>query len=67
MTSARRMIKRCSFVMLLFSAHAVLLAQYPEKPITLIVPYAAGGSNDLNARVFTSFIDDYLGQPMLIK
>lgn len=42
-------------------------AQYPEKPITLIVPYAAGGSSDLNARVFTSFMNEYLGQPMLIK
>ena len=42
-------------------------AQFPDKPITLIVPYAAGGSSDLNARVFTSFIDEYLGQPMLIK
>lgn len=42
-------------------------AQYPDKPITLIVPYAAGGSSDLNARVFTSFINEYLGQPMLIK
>ena len=61
------MTKPWLFVILLFGAHAVALAQFPEKPITLIVPYAAGGSSDLNARVFTSFIDDHLGQPMLIK
>ena len=67
MTSARRMTKPLLLVILLLGAQAVALAQYPEKPITLIVPYAAGGSSDLNARVFTSFIDDYLGQPMLIK
>ena len=42
-------------------------AQYPEKPITLITPFAAGGSSDLNARVFTRFLTDYLGQPVLIK
>ena len=42
-------------------------AQYPEKPITLITPFAAGGSSDLTARVFTSFLSDYLGQPMLIR
>ena len=30
------------------------LAQYPEKPITLITPFAAGGSSDLIARVFTA-------------
>ena len=42
-------------------------AQYPEKPITLVTPFAAGGSSDLNARVFTRFLAEYLGQPVLIK
>ncbi len=43
------------------------LAQFPERPITLITPYAAGGSHDLNARVFTTYIQRYLGQPIVIK
>ena len=42
-------------------------AQFPEKPITLITPFAAGGSSDLTARVFTTFLSDYLGQPILIR
>ncbi|MCL4800947.1 MAG: tripartite tricarboxylate transporter substrate binding protein [Burkholderiales bacterium] len=42
-------------------------ADYPEKPITLIIPLGAGGSHDLNARVFTSVIPTYLGQPMVVK
>jgi tripartite-type tricarboxylate transporter receptor subunit TctC len=42
-------------------------AQFPEKPITLITPFAAGGSSDLTARVFTTYLNQYLGQPMLIK
>ena len=29
-------------------------ADYPEKPITLIIPLGAGGSHDLNARIFSS-------------
>ena len=33
---------------------------YPSKPITLILPLGAGGSHDLNARVFTSVIPQYL-------
>jgi tripartite-type tricarboxylate transporter receptor subunit TctC len=43
------------------------VAQFPEKPITLITPFAAGGSSDLTARVFTTYLSKYLGQPMLIK
>lgn len=41
--------------------------EYPIKPITLIIPFGAGGSHDLNARVFTSVIPTYLGQPMVVK
>jgi len=52
-------------VLLLASVSAP--AQYPSRPITLITPYAAGGSHDLNARVFTTYIQRYLGQPMVIK
>ncbi len=43
------------------------MAQYPEKPITLIVPLGAGGSHDRNARVFTSVIPQYLGNAVIVK
>lgn len=43
-------------------------AEFPEKPITLILPLGAGGSHDRNARVFTSVIPQYLdGTPMIVK
>jgi len=51
----------------LLLANGPALAQFPERPITLITPYAAGGSHDLNARVFTTYIQRYLGQPVVIK
>lgn len=41
--------------------------KYPSKPITLIIPLGAGGSHDLNARVFTSVIPAYLGQAVVVK
>jgi tripartite-type tricarboxylate transporter receptor subunit TctC len=44
-----------------------VLAAYPDRQITLIIPYAAGGSHDLNARVFTSALQPRLGVPMIIK
>lgn len=43
------------------------LAEYPEKPITLVIPFGPGGSHDLNARVITSTIPAHLGQAMIVQ
>jgi tripartite-type tricarboxylate transporter receptor subunit TctC len=43
------------------------MAEYPEKPITMIIPLGAGGSHDLNARVISSILPSYLGQPVIVK
>ncbi len=45
---------------------AAALAQYPEKPIRLIVPFAAGGGNDNVARLVGKHISGSLGQPLVI-
>lgn len=42
-------------------------AEFPEKPITLVIPLGAGGSHDLNARVITSIIPTYLNQAMIVR
>jgi tripartite-type tricarboxylate transporter receptor subunit TctC len=42
-------------------------AEFPDKPITLILPLGAGGSHDRNARVFTSTIPTYLGNAIIVK
>ena len=41
--------------------------QDPEKPITVVIPLGPGGSHDLNARVITSTIPQYLGQAMIVQ
>lgn len=40
---------------------------YPSRPITLIVPFAAGGSSDVNARLIAEQMSQRLGQPILIE
>jgi tripartite-type tricarboxylate transporter receptor subunit TctC len=40
---------------------------YPSRPITFIVPYAAGGSNDVLSRVLAEHMSKTLGQPMVIE
>jgi tripartite-type tricarboxylate transporter receptor subunit TctC len=39
---------------------------YPTKPITIVVPFAAGGSLDVTARVLAERLKDRLGQQVLI-
>ena len=39
--------------------------QYPEKPITMIVPWAAGGSTDQTSRVLAKAAEATLGQPIV--
>ena len=52
---------------------AVLLAQsahaqdYPTRPITLVVPYAAGGGNDVMARIVAEKMSKTLGQQIVIE
>lgn len=39
-------------------------AAWPERPITMIVPYAAGGGTDATARFFATGLKDLLGVPV---
>jgi len=41
--------------------------EYPNKPITIIIPFGPGGHSDLVARPLTSVAQKYLGQPLLIQ
>ncbi|MBE7417177.1 MAG: tripartite tricarboxylate transporter substrate binding protein [Ideonella sp.] len=43
---------------------AAALAAYPERPITLIVPWGAGGGTDAVARILASLMEKDLGQPI---
>ncbi|MEO5764090.1 MAG: tripartite tricarboxylate transporter substrate binding protein [Casimicrobiaceae bacterium] len=39
-------------------------AAYPDRPITLIVPWGAGGGTDAVARFFGTYLEKELGQPV---
>jgi tripartite-type tricarboxylate transporter receptor subunit TctC len=42
-------------------------ASYPNKPIRLIVGFAAGGGTDAMARIFAPKLSEILGQPVVIE
>ncbi len=48
----------------LVSAAGYAWAAYPERPITIIVPWAAGGGTDATARIIGSLLEKELGQPV---
>ena len=56
-----------AFAVALAGAWSSQAQDYPEKPVTVIIPFSAGGSHDVNARVFTSVIPEFLGQPVIVK
>ena len=39
-------------------------AAYPERPLTLIVPWGAGGGTDSTARIVASLLEKEIGQPI---
>ncbi|RAI38612.1 Bug family tripartite tricarboxylate transporter substrate binding protein [Rhodoplanes roseus] len=41
--------------------------KFPSKPITLVVPYAAGGNVDTTARILQAAIGNSLGQPIVVE
>ncbi|PLP96872.1 Bug family tripartite tricarboxylate transporter substrate binding protein [Cupriavidus pauculus] len=49
-----------------FAGHAGAADAYPAKPVTLIVPWAAGGSTDILARVLSEHLTKSLGQPVIV-
>jgi tripartite-type tricarboxylate transporter receptor subunit TctC len=48
----------------LFGVIPTASAAYPERPITLIVPWGAGGGTDATARIIGSLLEKELGQPV---
>lgn len=46
------------------AAHA---AVYPDKPVTIVVPFPPGGSTDTLARMMTPKMGELMGQPFIVE
>ena len=58
------MIAAATILAIQFAAPA--LAQFPSKPVKLIVPFPAGSATDVAARVIGQSVSNAIGQPLLI-
>lgn len=59
----RTVLASVALAVLCSGAHA----QYPNKPVRLIVPFPPGGAAEVGARIFAQPLGQALGQPVLIE
>ena len=61
----KKILTTCAVLMALATGAAH--AQYPNKPIRLLVPFAPGGSSDIVSRSFAGEMSKILGQTVLVE
>jgi tripartite-type tricarboxylate transporter receptor subunit TctC len=65
--SVRSALVAAAVAVAMIGAPRANAADYPTRPITLIVPYPAGGGNDVIARLVATKMSASLGQPIVIE
>ena len=58
---------RAAILVLLFAAAGAARAQYPDRPVRLIIPFAAGAGTDVVARTVLPKAAELLGQPIVAE
>lgn len=56
----------CSLTLSVVLLNLPAQAAYPDRPITMIVAYSAGGGTDVGARALVPYLEKYLGQSIAV-
>ncbi|WP_110675039.1 tripartite tricarboxylate transporter substrate binding protein [Salinicola sp. RZ23] len=67
MSSLRHHLLWILVALLLAVSTSAWSADYPARPITLVVPYGAGGTTDISARQLAKLAEPLLGQPVVVE
>ena len=62
----RRMILSLAAGFILLFGVIAYAQDYPTRPINIIIPYAAGASSDVGARIVASIAEKPIGQPIVV-
>src|SRR2546428_13835303 len=68
----RRPLMRTPLMLLALVAHLLLAAaapaqEWPSRPLTMVVPFAAGGGADLLGGILAPPLSELLGQPVTLE
>lgn len=66
MTPFRRQLLAAALALPLASTAAFAQGAYPSKPIKIVVPFPAGGTSDVLARLIGVKLSESLGQPVVV-
>jgi tripartite-type tricarboxylate transporter receptor subunit TctC len=61
------LLSACAAALSLLSIQAHAQADYPNKPIKIVVPFPAGGTSDVLARMLGVKLTEAWGQPVLVE
>ena len=62
----KALLLACVFAVGLLAASSAAAQAYPAKPVTIVVPFSAGGPTDTLARIMGERMRKVLGQPVLV-
>jgi tripartite-type tricarboxylate transporter receptor subunit TctC len=65
--SCNSLRRLCALAPLFFAATLAHAEWTPKQPVTIIVPYAAGGAGDIGVRLLAPVLSEELGQPVVIQ
>src|SRR5688572_10271821 len=65
--SVMRILKAFAAAALVVAGLPAAAQDYPNRPITLIVPWPAGGSTDTHLRKLSEIASRHLGQPIVVE
>jgi tripartite-type tricarboxylate transporter receptor subunit TctC len=63
----RTFLASIAFGVALAGSGSSIAQTYPSRPITIVVPFAAGGGNDVVARILAEGMRKSLGQPVIVE